>query len=91
MLSGYLHPKFAPVAQELRRALGYGKGGVEAGGGAVAIYHRGELVADIWGGKRNLEGDDWEGDTVALSFSTTKGVVATVAHRLDRECIVLTI
>lgn len=82
MISGYLHPKFAPVAQELRRALGYGKGGVEAGGGAVAIYHRGELVADIWGGKRNLEGDDWERDTVALSFSTTKGVVATVAHRL---------
>lgn len=82
MLSGYVHPKFAPVAEELRRALGYGKGGAEAGGGAVAIYHRGELVADIWGGKRSLDGADWERETVALSFSTTKGVVATVVHRL---------
>ena len=80
MLSGYVHPKFAPVAEELRRALSYGKSG--AGGGAVAIYHRGELVADIWGGKRNLEGAEWESETVALSFSTTKGVIATVVHRL---------
>ena len=80
MLQGQVHPDFAPVAQELRRALAHRSS--EAGGGAVAVYHRGELVVDAWGGHRTADGDPWERETAVLSFSTTKGVVATVAHRL---------
>jgi hypothetical protein len=36
-------PAFGPVADSLRRLLtSYG------GGGAVAVYHQGECVVDIW-------------------------------------------
>ncbi|RLE22873.1 MAG: esterase, partial [Actinobacteria bacterium] len=52
------------------------------GGAAVAVYHHGELVVDAWTGQRDAAGTPWESDTMAMSFSTTKGVVATVVHRL---------
>jgi len=77
MIHGYLHPDFADVAVALRATLRHKRGG----GAAAAVYHRGEKVVDIWSGTRD---DDrpWEEDTVAMSWSTSKGVVATAAHRL---------
>ena len=58
------------------------------GGAAVAVYHRGELVVDIWTGAADATGAPWDRDTMAISFSTTKGVVATVIHRLaDRGAL----
>jgi len=50
------------------------------GGGALCIYHRGECVLDLWGGARNEAGDPWQRDTMAPSFSTTKGVASTLVH-----------
>jgi CubicO group peptidase (beta-lactamase class C family) len=79
---GHIHPDFAPVAEKLRRVLDGGWLGSGRGGAAVAVYHRGELVADAWGGNKDASGNPWERDTMATSFSTTKGVVATVVHRL---------
>jgi len=52
------------------------------GGAAVAIYHRGRLVVDMWGGVRNPQGDPWSRDTLAMCWSTTKGVTSTCAHVL---------
>jgi CubicO group peptidase (beta-lactamase class C family) len=53
------------------------------GGGALAVYWRGDPVVDVWTGYADARGQrPWERDTVAMSFSTTKGVVATVVHRL---------
>ncbi|MEE2030985.1 serine hydrolase domain-containing protein [Rhodococcus chondri] len=57
------------------------------GGGALTAYLHGEKVLDIWAGSadRNRR---WAGDTMALSFSTGKGVASTVVHRLaDRGLI----
>jgi CubicO group peptidase (beta-lactamase class C family) len=53
-------------------------------GAAVAVYWRGRKVADLWGGKR-MPGrpDPWEEHTMAVVFSTTKGLAAmalAVAH-----------
>ena len=48
----------------------------------VAVYHNGRLVVDMWGGVRTLDGDPWECDTLAMCWSTTKGVVGTCAHVL---------
>ena len=45
------------------------------------MYYRGELVADLWGGWR-AEGQPWQRDTLAMCFSTTKGVVSTALHLL---------
>lgn len=51
------------------------------GGGALAVYLRGEPVLDIWAGWADTD-RRWHADTMALSYSTGKGVAATVVHRL---------
>jgi CubicO group peptidase (beta-lactamase class C family) len=46
-------------------------------GGACCAYHRGEKVVDIWGGVRNKQtGDPWEGRTMVIVYSATKGLAA---------------
>ncbi|WP_341867805.1 serine hydrolase domain-containing protein [Nocardia neocaledoniensis] len=50
-------------------------------GGALAIRLHGEPVLDIWAGWAE-KGRPWTADTLALSYSTGKGVVATIANRL---------
>lgn len=76
MLKGYVHPNFSTVAGVLAKQLPKD----QDGGAAVCIYHRGECVVDIWGGTRNEGGDEWEEDTLSLSFSTTKGIASTLLH-----------
>ncbi len=78
MTQGYVHPAFAEVATALRSTLRHKRGG----GGAAAVYHHGEKVVDIWAGTQDHIGTRWGETTTAMSFSTTKGVVATAAHRL---------
>ena len=82
-MDGMVHPDFVAVADALRWQLG-----AYPGGAAVCVYHRGECVADVWGGDRDDTGRPWIQDTMAPSFSTTKGVAATVVHVLaDRGLI----
>jgi CubicO group peptidase (beta-lactamase class C family) len=84
VISGYVHPDFGAVTEALRKVATHKQGG----GAAVAVYHRGEVVVDAWTGARNAAGDPWQPDTMVMSFSTTKGVVATTVHRLvDRGLI----
>jgi CubicO group peptidase (beta-lactamase class C family) len=82
-LDGYVHPAFAPVADTLQTLLGsYG------GGGAVAVFHHGECVVDVWGGAKDAAGTPWVRETMSPSFSTTKGVATTLLHMLvDRGLI----
>ena len=84
-IDGYVHPAFAGVAERFRR-LHERRG---SGGGALAVRLRDEVMVDIWGGHADVEGErPWTADTMAMSFSTTKGVAATVLHRLaDRELL----
>lgn len=76
-LHGTVHPDFWRVARRLQQQLRRGPGGA-----AVCVYHRGEKVVDIWGGTRNEAGEPWLEDTLAVSFSTTKGVTSTALHIL---------
>lgn len=72
---GDVHPDFSAAADLLA-------GFVESdgvGGGAVAAYHRGHKVVDVWAGDA-APGRSWAADTIAMSFSTTKGVTATALH-----------
>ncbi len=78
MISGFVHPDFGGVTQSLRRVATHRRGG----GAAVAVFHDGELVVDAWVGARDARGTPWCSDTMAMSFSTTKGVIATTMHRL---------
>lgn len=46
-------------------------------GAAFAVYHRGELVVDLWGGTADPDtGRRWDRDTIHLMFSGTKGLTA---------------
>jgi CubicO group peptidase (beta-lactamase class C family) len=78
-MDGYVHPDFAPVSERVRAMLAKKS---TTGGIAVVAYHHGEKVVDVWGGVRDEAGNPWEQDTMSMSFSTTKGVVATTLHRL---------
>jgi CubicO group peptidase (beta-lactamase class C family) len=77
VIQGYVEESFRPVADLLEKQIASDG----AGGAAVCVYHRGERVVDIWAGARS-PAVEWESDTVALSFSTTKGVMATMVHTL---------
>lgn len=84
MISGFVHPDFGGVTEALRHVADHRHGG----GAAVAVFHKGAVVVDAWTGARNTLGDPWQSDTMAMSFSTTKGVIATTVHRLvDRGLI----
>lgn len=55
-------------------------------GAAFSAYHRGEKVADLWGGVADqATGRPWEQDTLMLVFSTTKGMTAICANKLAQE------
>ena len=82
-VDGFVHPDFIPVARGFRSILGQ-----YAGGAAVCVYQDGECVVDLWGGYRDRQGTRWRRDTMAPSFSTTKGVASTVVHVLaDRGLV----
>jgi CubicO group peptidase (beta-lactamase class C family) len=78
-MEGFVHPDFAPVTEKVHTLMSKRSA---LGGMAVAVYHRGELVVDAWTGVRDASGTPWDRDTMSMSFSTTKGVVATIVHRL---------
>ncbi len=82
-LDGQLHPAFMPVARALEQQLQR-----YPGGAAVCVYHRGQCVVDLWGGARDRAGNPWKRDTMAPSFSTTKGVASTLLHMMaDRGLV----
>jgi CubicO group peptidase (beta-lactamase class C family) len=78
MLSGQVEPDYADVASSLIRLLPRDA----HAGAAVCVYHRGRPVVDIWGGQVDAAGSLWREDTTAPSFSTGKGVLATLIHIL---------
>jgi CubicO group peptidase (beta-lactamase class C family) len=82
-LDGYCDVRFAEVADLLAAQLVSG----EHHGVALSVYFRGEPVVDVWGGRRRShEGDvGWQRDTMAICWSTTKGIAATALHMaMDR-------
>lgn len=75
---GSTAPAFEPVAETFERLMGRG-----AGGGALVVRLRGETVVDLSAGFADRRGQrPWTPGTLAISFSTTKGIASTVVHRL---------
>ena len=79
-IHGFVSKGFEPV----REAFGENFRKRREVGAACCVYHKGEKVVDLWGGIRNKEtGEPWEEDTMALVYSTTKGLAAmtlAIAH-----------
>jgi CubicO group peptidase (beta-lactamase class C family) len=78
-IDGHVSPGFELVREAFRENFDQ----LGEVGAAVAVYHHGRLVVDLWGGTRDKEqGSPWEPDTLQLVFSTTKGLTSTVANLL---------
>ena len=76
---GICDPKFSGVRDAF--AENFSKHGEV--GASLAVMVDGEIAVDLWGGHADATGArPWERDTIVNTFSTTKGIVATCAHRL---------
>lgn len=80
-----MHPAFAPAVSYFSRLFDH----TSRGGGALSVRMNGVPVVDVWAGFADRSSRrPWTRDTVTICFSTTKGVAATVIHRLaDRGLI----
>src|SRR5436190_15556678 len=77
-VSGHTAPGFGSVRQAFWRLVGR-----RSGGGALTVRLRGETVVDLMAGNADrAHTRPWTPETLAISFSTTKGVASTVIHRL---------
>ncbi len=77
--SGDLDPGYAAVGEAFARNFRE-RGEV---GAACCVYVDGRPVVDIWGGIADTrDGRPWTRDTIALTFSATKGATAICMHRL---------
>jgi CubicO group peptidase (beta-lactamase class C family) len=75
---GHAAPGFERAAGAFARLAGRGRGGA-----ALVVRVRGETVLDLCTGWTDrAHSRPWTPETLALSFSTTKGVASTVVHRL---------
>lgn len=55
-------------------------------GAAVAVYRDGHKVVDLWGGTKDVDGDEpWEQGTAQVVRSATKGVAAAVLLLLQQR------
>jgi CubicO group peptidase (beta-lactamase class C family) len=78
-VSGAADPRFANVIRIFSQLFP----GRRFGGGALSVYIEGSPVVDVWTGWSDRAGTQrWTADTGAMVFSATKGVTATVIHRL---------
>lgn len=80
-IHGFTTPAFAPLRDAFAACFPMGQHG-----GSVAVVHRGELVAELWGGYSDAAQDQsWRQDTLVNVWSTTKGIAAiAMAMLVDR-------
>ena len=77
MIQGSVAAPFWRVARAFERQLDR-----SGGGASVCVYYRGRKVVDLWGGVRDEVGRPWREDTLAMSFSTSKGITSTLLNML---------
>lgn len=71
-IHGEVATRFEPVREEF--TANFRRGEI---GASLCVWHRGEVVVDLWGGLADRDGGSrWERDTLTTVFSATKGVVA---------------
>jgi CubicO group peptidase (beta-lactamase class C family) len=82
--TGFVAPGFEAVRHSFDRIVGR-----RSGGGALAVRVRGQDVVDLCTGFADRAAvRPWQPDTIAISFSTTKGVASTIVHRLAERGLI---
>jgi len=80
-VNGQYAPAFERVAQQFSRHFA----SAEEVGAGLCVYHRGEMVVDLWGGLADpVSRTPWSADTLSVVFSVTKGLTA-IALNLAAE------
>ncbi len=78
-----IHGTTDPRFEGVREAFAQNFAESEELGASVHVMVEGETVVDLWGGLADREsGRPWEQETLVNVWSSTKGVLATVAHML---------
>jgi CubicO group peptidase (beta-lactamase class C family) len=78
-VEGLVEPGYGPVADALAR--GFERNGEV--GAACCLYRDGRPVVDVWAGEADpVAQRRWTADTIALVFSSTKGMTAVCANLL---------
>lgn len=81
-----IHGTVEPGLEAVRDAFAEAFAGKPDMGAALAIRHRGRVVADLWGGLADRrDGTPWRGETLSVIFSCTKGLMSVLAARLMQE------
>ena len=90
-----IHGEVAPGFEAVRDAFAENFAQNREIGAALSVFHHGRPVVHLWGGLRDREANaPWQEDTLALVFSTTKGLASltlALAHSrgwLDYDCLV---
>ena len=82
MVHGRCASRFERVREVFREGF---ESGAEVGA-SLCVTVEGETVVDLWGGYVDSERSrEWERDTLANVYSTTKGITAIAAHQLVDE------
>ncbi len=82
-MGGHAAAEFEPLVRTFARLVGNRRGA----GGALSVHRHGRVLAEVWTGEA-APGVAWTRDTGSIVFSATKGIAATVVHRLaDRGLI----
>lgn len=71
MIHGAVAAGWEPVRRAFARVIE-----LDDAGAAVAVVRDGRTVVDLWGGADPESGAAWRSDSVVLTFSTAKGVLA---------------
>jgi len=84
-VEGTVAPGFEPILEAFEQ----GFAGRPDMGAALAIRHRGQTVARLWGGVADgRSGRPWAEDTLGVIFSCTKGVMSLIIARLVEQGLV---
>ena len=80
-VDGQCDPRFAAVRETFEKCVAK-----QEIGASIAFVLDGELVVDLWGGYTSKDqAEPWGPDTIANTYSTTKGMTALIAHRLVEQ------
>ena len=80
-VDGFCDPRFSVVREVFEKKVAESEVGA-----SIAFMLDGEMVVDLWGGfTAKDKAEPWGRDTIANTYSTTKGMTALVAHRLVEQ------
>ncbi|WP_433660386.1 serine hydrolase domain-containing protein [Nocardia sp. CA-128927] len=77
MVDGLVERGFEAVRDAFAQAQAEDEGAAQ-----LCVYRHGRVVVDLWAGQNPISGKAWDGDSLSILMSVSKGVTATCVHIL---------